>query len=190
MASIETSTKIALISRALILCGEQPLNALTDDRYGATVGSNLFELIYENELQTGTRWRFACKKRALSLLTSAPLNEWQYAFQMPSDMLLPLGIYPRGVKYEIYGDHMYTNASAVDFDYMFKPDISRVPAYFAQLMVYALAKDMIKPITESETAVDKMTAKYNVQRSRAQFADAQGRPNQPIADSPFTDVRG
>lgn len=74
--SIETNTKIGLISKALILCGEKPLQSLSDDRYGATVGANLFELIYENELQSN-RWRFACTKRALNRLVDVPLNQWQ-----------------------------------------------------------------------------------------------------------------
>lgn len=187
MASIETSTKIGLISKALILCGENPLSALSDNRYGATVGSNLFELIYEAELQSN-RWRFNCTKRALSRITAVPLNEWQYAYQLPSNLLLPIGVYPKA-PYEIYADHIQTNQSSIELDYQFKPDITSVPAYFALLMTYALAKDMIKPITESDAAVTIMTAKYNVQRSRSQYADAQGRPNRPIADSPFTSNR-
>lgn len=186
-ASIETQTKIGLISKALVLIGEKPLNSLSDDRYGATVGANLFEIIYENELQSN-RWRFACTKRALSQLVAAPLNEWQYAYQLPTDMLLPIGVYPRA-PYEIYATHLYTDQSSVELDYMFKPDVSSVPAYFGQLMVYALARDMVKPITESEAAVQSFTAKYNSQRARAMFADAQGRPNSAIVDSPFTDGR-
>ena len=188
MASIEQSTKIALISKALILCGEQPLSSLSDNRYGATVGSSLFEQIYEAELQSN-RWRFACTKRALSQLTDVPLNEWRYAYQLPTDMLLPIGVYPK-VPYEIYADHLYADAASIEFDFMYKPDITKVPAYFALLMTYALAKDFIKPITESDNGVQIMTAKYNVQRGRAMFADAQGRPNRPMMDSPFTDVRG
>jgi hypothetical protein len=187
VASIETQTKIGLISKALVLCGEAPLNSLSDDRYGATVGSNLFELIYENELQSN-RWRFACGKVSLSRLTATPLNEWQYAYQLPSSMLLPLGMYP-SQPYEIYADRIYTNATSVDLEYMFKPEVSACPAYFTTLLVYALAKDMIKPITESDQAVQIMTQKYNIQRARAMFADAQGRPNKPIVDSPFTAVR-
>lgn len=184
MATIETSTKIGLLSKALILCGETPLSSLNDNRYGATVGSNLFELIYEAELQSN-RWRFNCTKRALSRLTDVPLNEWQYSYQLPTDMLLPIGVYP-SVRYEIYADQLQTNRTAIELDFQFKPNISACPAYFALLMTYALAKDMIKPITESDTAVQVMTAKYNVQRARAQFADAQGRPNRMIYDSPFT----
>jgi hypothetical protein len=186
--SIETSTKIGLISKALILCGEMPLTSLSDDRYGATVGANLFELLYENELQGNHAWRFCCKKDALSRLVDVPLNQWQYAYQLPPDMLLPNYVYPR-TRYEIYGDRIYTDATSVELDYRFKPDINALPAHFALLLVYSLAKDMIKPITESDRAQQIMQAKYDIQRNRALFADAQGRPNVPIQDSPFVDVR-
>jgi hypothetical protein len=169
------------------LCGEPPLNSLSDNRYGATVGGNLFEMLYENEIQSN-RWRFATKKGSLSRLVDAPLNEWQYAYQLPTDMLLPIGIYPR-VPYEIYADHVYTSASSVEMDYMFKPEVSKIPAYFAVLMTYSLAKNMIKPITESDQAVQLMAAAYNRQRAVAMFADAQGRPSKMVIDSPFTSVR-
>lgn len=185
--SIETQSKLSLISKALVLCGETPLNSLNDDRYGATVGANLFELLYENELQSN-RWRFAMKKGALSRLVSAPLNEYQYAFQLPSDMLLLIGVYPRA-NYEVYGDRIYTNNTECEIEYLFKPDVSKCPAYFSTLMVYALARDMIKPITESDRAQQTMEGKYTRQRDRSMFADAQARPNRVIADSPFTDVR-
>jgi hypothetical protein len=185
---IVTNSKIDLISKALILCGEPPLNSLSDNRYGATVGANLFELLFENELQSN-RWRFAMKKGALSQLVDAPLNEWRNAYQLPTDMLLPIGIFPANTPYEIYADHLYTNAASVEMDYMFKPDITRCPAYFCMLMTYALARDMIKPITESDTSLQLMERKYTRQRERAQYADAQGRPARPIYSSPFTDVR-
>lgn len=187
MASIETQTKIGLISKALVLCGEAPLVSLSDNRYGATVGAALFEMLYENELQSN-RWRFACKKNSLSRLTATPINEWQYAYQMPTDMLLPLGIYGH-VDYELYSNHLYTNASSVILEYMFKPDITRIPAYFSTLLTYALARDMVKPITESDAAVNIMHAKYVKQRDRAMYADAQGRPNRDLQSSPFTDIR-
>lgn len=185
--AIETASKISLISRALILLGEQPATSLSDDRYGVTVGSNMFEILYEAELQSN-RWRFACKKRALSRLSDVPLNEWQYAYQLPADCLLPIGTWPSS-QYEIYGDRIYTDQTIVNLDYMFKPDADALPAYFSLLMCYCLARDMIKPITESDAGVEVMNKKYLVQRDRAMFADAQGRPSRPIQSSPFTDGR-
>lgn len=189
MASIQTYSKIELISKALILLGEKPLQSLGENRYGATVGSNLFDLFYENEVQSGA-WRFCEKKRALSQLVDTPLNEWQCAYQLPTDMLLPRGVWPRGTPYEIYGQHLYTNATAVDLDYLYKPDVDKIPAYFALLMVYKLAADMAKPITESDAHERKWQKAYDLQRSKAQYADAQGRPAKPILDAPFVDIRG
>lgn len=189
MATIETNSKIGLISRALILLGEEPLQSLDDDRYGATVGSNLFEILYENEVQSGA-WRFCSKKRSLSQLVDEPLNEWRYIYQLPTDMLLPRGVWPRGTPYEIFGQHLYTNANTIDLDYLYKPDVDKVPAYFALLMVYALAKDMAKPITESDAHEKKWTKAYVLQRNIAQYADAQGRPATELVDAPFVDNRG
>lgn len=185
--SIETQSKISILSKAAILCGEKPITSLSEDRYAVTVGAALFELYFENEVQSGS-WRFATAKRALSRLSTTPLNQWQYAFQIPADCLIPVGVYPRQ-PYEIYGSHIYTNATSLDLEYRVKPNVSQLPAYFSLLMAYRLAADMIKPITESDDAVDIMERKYRLQRNLALYADAQGRPNPQIVDSPFTDIR-
>lgn len=184
---IETSTKIGLISSALVLCGETPLNSLSDNRYGATVGSNLFELLYENELQSHP-WRFSMKKAALSRLNVTPLNQYAYVHQIPADCLLVRHVYPI-TDYDIYGDRIYSNNTTVELDYQFKPGVGDVPAYFATLMTYALARDMVKPITESDKAVQIMEGKYARQRDRAMYADSQGRPNQAVVHSPFVAAR-
>lgn len=184
---IEVPSKVKLISDALVLLGEKPLESLSDNRYGATVGANIFERLYEALLQSN-RWRFACTKGALSQLVDAPLNEWTYAYQLPSDMLLPIGVFP-ACPYEIYADHLYTNASSVELDYMFKPEVSELPAYFALLLTYELAQNMSKPITESDGTAQWWGRAYVAQRDRAMFADAQGRPNKTITHSPFTQVR-
>lgn len=200
-AAIVTQTKLSWISAALVLCGEKPLNSLTDNRYGAAVGAALFDMSYEDELQSN-RWRFACKKAQLAKVNTTPPNEWMYCFQLPTDMLLPIGLYGVGPNksYEIYSNVIYTNvtsnpgpinssAPVLTFDYLFKPDPSTVPSYFSLLMTYKLARDMIKPITESDTAQSAMNVKYIFQRNRAMYADAQGRPNRPIQDNPFVNIR-
>jgi hypothetical protein len=200
-SAIVNQTKLSIISAALVLCGEKPLNSLTDNRYGAAVGAAIFDMSYENELQ-GNRWRFACKKAQLAQVNATPPNEWMYCFQLPTDMLLPIGFYGTGPdkSYEIYSNVIYTNitsnpgsinstAPVLTFDYMFKPDPSACPSYFTLLMTYGLARDMVKPLTESDTAVNIMAQKYIRQRSQAMYADAQGRPNRPIQNNPFVQIR-
>jgi hypothetical protein len=199
---IVTQTKLSWISAALILCGEQPLNSVSDTRYGATVGVAMFDMVYENELQSN-RWRFTCKKATLAQVNAVPPNEWQYVYQLPTDMLMPTGFWgisPDCKSYEIYGNQIYTNYTnnpgpftggppVLTFDYQFKPDPSTVPSYFSLMVVYALARDMIKPITESDSAASAMNTRYQQQRSRAMFADAQGRPNRPLQSNPFVNIR-
>ena len=184
--AIETHSKVNLISRALILCGERSLDSLSDNRYGAEVGNNLFEMLYENELQASS-WRFAMTKGTLSRLTAAPLNQWKYAYQLPPDMLQPIGVYPVDLNYEIYAKHLYTDRTSVELDYKFKPEVTDTPAYFATLMTFALAQHFIDPITEtSARKLEGMVDKYNRQLGIALYADAQGRPAKPVAHSPFT----
>ena len=198
---IVTQTKLSMLSAALVLCGEKPLSSLTDPRYGSAVGAALFDMVYENELQSN-RWRFACKKAQLAQVNVTPPNEWMYCFQLPPDLLLPIGIWGVGPdrSYEIYGNVIYTNitsspgpinatAPVLTFDYLFKPDPATVPSYFSLLVTYSLAKDMLKPITESDTAATAMNVKYNRQRSAAMYADAQGRPNRQLQHNPFVQVR-
>ena len=141
--AIETQSKIGLISKALLVCQEHATDSTNNERYGVEVAKNLFEIIYENELQTNP-WRFNMKKASLSRLNVEPVNQYKYVFQIPVDCLLHRFVYPP-TDYEVYGDRIYANQTSIDLDYQFKPDVDKCPAYFALLMVYPLAKDMIQP---------------------------------------------
>jgi hypothetical protein len=195
---IITQTQISMMSTALVLCGEKPLNSLSDPRYGAQVSAALFDMVYENELQSN-RWRFACKKAALSRLTAIPPNEWQYAWQIPTDCLTVVGFYGVGPDrlYEIYGNLIYTNITSnpgvspavLTLDYTFKPDPGTLPSYFSLLVTLALAQHFCKPITESDSARTKCEQAYIRQRSLAMFIDATQRPNRQMQSRPFIQVR-
>ncbi len=70
------ASKIGLISNALILIGDSPINSLTGNSRQQQVGSNLYDNIVDNEI-TKHRWGFARKKAQLSLTTDAPIDdEW------------------------------------------------------------------------------------------------------------------
>ncbi len=198
-APIVSQTLLSCMSAALVLAGEKPLNSITDPRYGAQVVAALTDMIYENELQANP-WRFSCKKAALSQLNQTPINEWQYAWQIPTDCLSVIGFWGVGPDklYEIYGGNvLYTNINSnpsiqpasLILEYQFKPDPSTLPSYFTLLLTLAIAKHIVKPITESDSARTKCEQAYNQQRSMAMFADARQRPNRPLQHRPFIQVR-
>ena len=186
--SIEAATKVNIISQALILLGERPVSDLTDDSRDSISGIvAIFENTYEAELQSN-RWRFACAKKALDRLNTTPLNEYQFVHQLPSDALLIFRTVPR-TRYEIYGDRIYSNLQQIEVDYLFKPDIATLPAYFTKMLAYSLAREMARPTSENTHTVNDFSDRYYLQRNVAMFADAQARPNVAIEDSPFTDCR-
>lgn len=198
-APIVNQSALQMMSNALVLCGEKPLTSTTDPRYGTLVMTGgLFDMVYENEL-TANPWRFACKKGTLTQLNSTPLNEWQYAYQLPTDCLSVNGLWGVGPDklYDIYAGVIYTNITSnpgvlpatLTLDYMFKPDPGTVPSYFSLLVTLALTQYAVKPITENDTARTAWTQAYNIQRARAMFSDARQRPNRPLQHKPFLQVR-
>ena len=62
-----STSKIQLISNALILLGDAPIASLSAAGAGAIAGANLYDASYDNMLSMH-RWRFASKVATLSRL--------------------------------------------------------------------------------------------------------------------------
>ena len=181
------ATSISMCSNALLMIGHGTISSFTEGGAGAEVASNLYDSTYENQL-TLSRWRFATAKRALGRLVDTPLNEWTYAFQLPSDYLVAIKVVPQS-DYEIYEDKLYSNLTEVALDFVFKPDESMLPPWFAKMMEFALAAQFAIPITDNSTKAEEYRLQYEAQYKKARFIDAQARPSDAIAHSPFTEVR-
>ncbi len=111
------SSKIDIISSALLLLGHDTINALTDPGYPNRVAQNTYDNMVQFEL-TKSNWTFARTKVQLAQLTTDPPDEFDNAYQLPSDKLKVLFIRPR-TRYKIYGDQVWTNASGELFlDYI------------------------------------------------------------------------
>ena len=181
------ATDISMCSNALLLIGHSTISSFTDPGAGPEVAANLYDTTYEN-LLTQHRWRFATAKRQLSQLTSSPLNEWQYAYTLPADYLTGFRVYP-STDYEIYENKLYSNENEIAIDYIFKPDESRLPAYFVKLMEFHLAAQFAIPVTDNTAKAEEYRRMYEDQLRRAKFIDSQARPSDGFVDSPFLEVR-
>lgn len=199
-APIVSQSMLSLMSAALVLCGEKPLQSTADPRYGAQVINALWDMVYETELQKNP-WRFAMKKQALTQVNQQPINEWLYCFQIPTDCLLFHGFWGVGPDklYDIYGDKIYCNINSgptnpgvgtqLIGEYMFKPDPGTVPSYFSLLVALSMTQFISKPITENDTARTSWVQAYERQRATAMFIDAKTRPNRPLQHRPFIQIR-
>ena len=174
--------KIELISSALILIGANPISSLSEGTEGL-VADSLYEDTYTGLLASHS-WRFATKKKQLSRLTEAPLNEFMYQYQLPSDMITIERVYS-GSDYEVFGDKLYSNQLTVAIDYRYRVDETILPDYFALTLKFLLAAQFAIPITDNSQRAQTYEGLYERQLSRAKFIDSAARPQNAIVSSPF-----
>lgn len=183
------SSKIDLISNALILIGDVSINDLNGNERRKNVARNLYDNVVDFEL-TKHRWGFARRKGPLSLITQKPIdNEWARAYELPSDMLLLIKLYPN-IPYQVYGSQIYCNYNqTLTADYIYRPNENEWPTYFSKMIEYALARDFSTSIRDSSAARGEMAAEYENASRMARYADSQQHPQTAIQRHPFIDVR-
>jgi hypothetical protein len=184
------ASKIDLISNALILIGDTPINSLTGGSRRETVANNLYDGIVENELSK-YRWGFSRKLIQLSKLSDPPVdtNQWASMYQLPTDLIFLITVSPDN-HYKVYGDKLYSNSSgALYADYTHKAPEDEWPPYFAKMIEYALAMDFAASIRDSSTARQEMAGAYVNASRMARYTDSQQHPQQPIKSNPFANVR-
>lgn len=178
---------IDISSNALVLIGAKPINSFDEPGAGAAAAKALYEQTVRSML-TRTYWRFAIKKQQLNRLSQTPLNEFQYAFQIPTDSLKILKVYPRSW-YKVYRDLIYSNTQELAADYVFRVEDSGLPDYFVFALQYKLASDFALSVTDDVNKHALFEEKFRLAMGEAYAADAQQNPQTPIVDQPFTDVR-
>lgn len=183
------ASKIDLISAALVLIGDTPINSLTGNDRRQQVANALYDSVAKNELSKH-RWTFATKKAQLSLTTEVPVdNEFQSIYQLPSDIINLIKIYPNG-RYRLLGDKLYTNFNqALYCDYIYDAPESEWPVYFSKMIEYALAVEFSTSIRDSSSLQSNMSALYQNSSRMARYTDSQQQPQTPIQHRPFINVR-
>jgi len=190
------ASELSIISGAAVRLGEAPIISLDEDTKAVQAGVNLYDTILEATL-SWHRWRFATGKIDLNLLAAEPLNEWNYAYQLPTNpkVVTIIKTHPR-LNYERYEDKIYCNTNAgIAIDYVYRPDESMFPSYFVDMMEVRMASAMAIAVTGSRTLKQLMDDDLRGVGGQvgliaiAMAADARERPNKGIVDSPYVDVR-
>lgn len=184
------ATKIDLISNALLLIGDLPLNSLTEDSYRAQVAVNLYDHIKLAELGKH-RWGFARRKAVISqVLAALPDDEYRFVYQLPTDLVTLIKIYPNQYDYKVYGRQLYTNINNLEsVDYIANVGESEFPPHFSKLMEYALARDYVIPIRDNASGKEAMLFEYNEQARSARYLDSQQHPQTSLRSQPFITAR-
>lgn len=181
---------IDIASNALLLIGDSPISSFDDEGAGAQVAKAIYSETYRAVLSEHP-WSFAFKEQLLNLLSATPDQEtgFTYAHQVPPDMIRLWALLPK-TAYTIVGDKIYSNQTRLLARYVYECAETDLPPHVTKAIEYRLASEFALAITESATRAEWYTSKYQEAVALARSIDSQGRPQVPIVDSPFVDVRG
>ena len=184
---------IALSSRALLKLGASSIASFDEGTAEAEIAGNLYDGI-RDALLTCHPWNFATAQATLARLSSDPVADYAYAFQLPSDFLRALSLghggAGRGVSYRIAERRLHTNSSDVVLSYIFRPSESEFPPFFSQLLVARLAAEFCIPLTESTSRADSLLKIAEADLRRARNIDAQQDTPGRIEDFTLIGARG
>lgn len=183
------ATSIDMASNALLLVGDNPISSFDDPGAGAQVAGAIYPETYAAVLSEHP-WSFAFKELQLSRLsqTPDPKTNFQYAFQLPGDLIRIWKMMSHS-NYTIVGSLVYSNETELLCRYIYKVDENELPPHVVKAIEYKLAADFAISVTEDQNKSQLYEQKYLRQIALARTVDSQGRPQVPIVDSPFIDVR-
>ncbi len=167
---------IALCSRALLKLGASSIASFDEGTAEAEIAGNLYEGV-RDALLSAHSWNFATGQVSLARLAVDPVADYAYAFQLPADFLRALSLghggAGRGVPYRIAERRLHTDSPDVVLSYIFRPEESEFPPFFAQMLATRLAAEFCIPLTESTSRADSLLKTAEAELRRARNIDAQ-----------------
>lgn len=159
------ATDIDNCSKALLKIGEEAISSFDDDNERSATCGALYPDFAKHCLSLHT-WNFARKKVQLARLVDVPLNEWKYAYQLPSDVLKLNAVYTSDgvsveptVEYDIFYKQVYFNHTECYIDYIAEIPETDWPAWFTEFVCTAFAAELAFPITNQQQLHDSMWMK-------------------------------
>ena len=150
-------TEVTICSHSLQLLGEAAISSFAD----GTTAANLCAELYPNtrdSLLIQYPWSWSIKKQDLARSATAPVNEFSFAYPMPSDSLtgIPRAVFnssdagatPITSGWELYEKAILTDQANITIDYQFQPLEAEMPTYFVQLLKYVMASILAEPVTD------------------------------------------
>lgn len=183
---------IGLCARALVQVGAHPITSFAD----GTTESEIAGLLYgplRDALLSSYAWNFATGQVELTRLTTAPVVDYMYAYQLPNDFLRAISAggagRGRGLNYRIVGQTLQTNAEAVMLTYIYRPAEESFPPFFDRVLMLRLAAEFCLPLSENTARAASLAQLADQEFAKARQIDAQQDTPNRLENFPLIDVR-
>ncbi|WP_159996644.1 hypothetical protein [Roseomonas sp. 18066] len=184
---------LVLCSRALLKIGAQPVASFEEGSAEAEVAANLYPSVRDAMLSSHP-WSFASGQMDLPRLLAVPVADFSYAFQLPADFLRVLSAggegAGRGLLYRLQENRLHADSPRVTLTYLFRPDESVFPAFFASALATRLAAEFCIPLTESSARTEMLHRLAEAEFRHARLVDSQQKTTRALQDFPLITARG
>ena len=172
------ATKVQIISNAIALLGHAPVLSLTNQDSMVVSAEQAFDMLLPGVL-TQNNWRFAIQIQQLSESIEVPPLPWKTIYLLPAGWLKTIRVYPNIYVWDIYeNSKIYAQFQGEWFmEYVFQPDISKLPAHFVQYFVYELAAYLALSNAQQSSFFQALEAKRISAYAMCAAVEAQNRPN-------------
>lgn len=179
-------TRVQLVSNAITLLGEKPINSLEGQSELVDAANQAFDFLIDSILSAGI-WRFSVAQKQLSLLVAEPVDtRFKYIYQLPADYIKMITIWPVSWDWEIFENQkLYANFNNERYaEYVFRPAVGLWPAYFNHYFVYELAIYLSLSSAQKPEYYATLKAERDYRFSVAMATDAQSRPATGLQSKP------
>ena len=173
-----------LINRSLVMIGTTPIQGLTDTCAEASVMNDVYAGVRDGML-SAYAWQFASRLQDLQRVET-PTDEG-FVYALPNDMLRLLQVFTH--TYDMRGGLLYTGASSVRVQYIFRPEETDFPAYFDTALVARLAAECCLPLTDSTTRTEFLYKQAERELQKSRLIDASQLVNSALDVGILTDIR-
>ena len=166
-----------LANHALALISEEPITAITDQ--ASTNARTCRTFVNEARLETLRmgRWNCATKRATLTALSTPPLGDYAFSYQLPADYVRLMEVNGEAVKtsdeyFEIEGKQLLTDSAPVWIRYIADIGIGACDPLLQAAIAVRLAQKIALPLSARLEQADALEGLFQRRLKEAQGIDA------------------
>lgn len=187
---MQTYTKTQLVQMALAQLST-PYNVSNVDTDESNLGSQA-RLAWDYVIPwslTKYDWKFATKRDQLGALIGYNIPQpWQFAYQIPSQALSILSVWPR-TQFLRQESVILSNNNPLYLDYRYEPAINKWPTYFALHIMWEIAAFLAPSVSQDDATEKKVEKNRMIAESQALAANGQQITTIPVQSAPAISIR-
>jgi hypothetical protein len=170
-------SKESIVSNAISLLGHAPIVSFEGGDQMVVAAEQAFDMLLPAVLAQNN-WRFATQIQQLSESVEVPPTPWKTIYLLPAGWLKTIRVYPNVYVWDIYeNSKIYAQFQGEWFmEYIFMPDVSKLPAHFVQYFVYEIAAYLALASAERPDYYNPLEAKRVSAYALCAAVEAQNRP--------------